>query len=704
MATLQKIRNRAGLLALIIGFALFAFIIGDFLNSGSSLFRQSQQTIAKIGGSSLDYKEYEARISEMEEVYKIQTGQSSLDESLMSQIRESVFETIVHERLLDEQAADLGVAVTGKEIFSMINGKNVHPMIQQLPIFQNPQTGRFDRTIMMNFLQTIQKDDLSSYSEDAQEQIKKLKAYWLFWENNLKYTRLEEKINAILSKSIQANSIDAKASFAERSENVDFEYIFQPYSALPDSLFKVSGREVKNRYNEQKERFVQKPYRSAKYIVVDIRPSQEDYKAVESRINSLQKDFATTTDLQGIVNGSSDTKYMDCYVSNRSFDPTIKSFVESSGDIAFLKPTFTGGSFQMARLIGKTVAPDSVKARQIVLDTKDQVLADSLIAVIRKGGNFDELAAKYSKSKSNAEMGWFREIDAISLGSEFVKATFNASVNSVFSVKTKQSLYVVQVTDRTAPIAKSKIALVTMKLSPSSQTYSNIYNKLNRLVASNQSAENFFAAASAAGYVVQNAQMVHAADLTLAEVPQMRQAVRFVFNNKMDKLSGILDNNANQFIVVGVTGISDGDYESVESVKHLLSREIVNEKKAIQMTANLKAKNATSLTSLSNAVHLAIDTARSVNFSLRRIVGIGEEPALVSAVTMTPENKLSEPVKGKNGIYVFQVVSKTKSREVFNMQQEKASWNASNMYRIMYQSFEAVKNASKIKDTRIRFY
>jgi len=123
MATLQKIRNRAGLLALIIGFALFAFIIGDFLNSGSSLFRQSQQTIAKIGGSSLDYKEYEARISEMEEVYKIQTGQSSLDESLTSQIRESVFETIVHERLLDEQAADLGVAVTGKEIFSMINGK-----------------------------------------------------------------------------------------------------------------------------------------------------------------------------------------------------------------------------------------------------------------------------------------------------------------------------------------------------------------------------------------------------------------------------------------------------------------------------------------------------------------------------------------------------------------------------------------------------
>ncbi|HEY5499876.1 MAG TPA: SurA N-terminal domain-containing protein, partial [Bacteroidales bacterium] len=122
MATLQKIRNKASLLAIIIGFALFAFIIGDFLNSGSTLFRQSQQKIAKIGDSSLDYKEYEARIKEMEEVYKIQTGQTNLDDAILGQIRESVYETIVRERLLDEQSEKLGVSVTGKEVYNMING------------------------------------------------------------------------------------------------------------------------------------------------------------------------------------------------------------------------------------------------------------------------------------------------------------------------------------------------------------------------------------------------------------------------------------------------------------------------------------------------------------------------------------------------------------------------------------------------------
>jgi len=214
MATLQAIRNKAVLLSLIVGLALFAFVIGDFLNSGSSLFRQSQQKIAKIGQTSLDYKEYEARILEMQEVYKIQTSQSNFDDAVAGQIRESVFETIVRERLLDEQAAALGLSVTGKEVFNMINGANIHPMIQQLPIFKNPNTGGFDRSMMMNFLQTIQLEDLSAYPQEAQEQIKQLKSYWLFWENNLKYTRLEEKINTLLSSAVQANSLDA-ATFGD---------------------------------------------------------------------------------------------------------------------------------------------------------------------------------------------------------------------------------------------------------------------------------------------------------------------------------------------------------------------------------------------------------------------------------------------------------------------------------------------------------
>ena len=57
MATLEKIRSKAGLLVLVVGLALFAFIIGDFLNSGSTYFRQSQERIAEIDGEVVKIQE-----------------------------------------------------------------------------------------------------------------------------------------------------------------------------------------------------------------------------------------------------------------------------------------------------------------------------------------------------------------------------------------------------------------------------------------------------------------------------------------------------------------------------------------------------------------------------------------------------------------------------------------------------------------------
>ena len=705
MATLQKIRNKAVLLTVIIGLALFAFIIGDFLNSGSSLFRQSQQKIAVIGETSLDYKEYENRIQELQDVYKIQTGQSNLDDQMAGQIRESVFETIVRERLLDEQAAALGVSVTGKEIFNMINGANIHPMIQQLPIFKNPNTGVFDRSMMMNFLQTIQLEDLSAYPQESQDQIKQLKSYWLFWENNLKYTRLEEKINTLLSSAVQANSIDAEMLFNDRSLNVDFQYIFKPYSSSPDSLYKVSTRDIKKRYSIEKERFAQRPYRSAKYVMVEVKASEEDFKAVEEKIMSLKPEFAVANDAGAFANANSDDSYMDCFIANTAFDPTVKAFLDGNPAGSMMEPVFNDGVYRMARIINKTTASDSVRARQIVLAADAQATADSIIAVLRNGGDFVALAAKHSTGKgSNPDMGWFRELDALQMGPEFTSACFNASLNSIFSIKTKYGLSIIQITDKTKPVNKSKIALISLKVTPSSDTYGEVYNKLNKIVAENQTADEFFKVAEKEGYEVQNVQYVRANDITIGEIPQMRQAVRFICNGQKGDVSAILENSSNQMLVAGITFISDGDYQTVEEVKNQLASELINEQKGIKFVEELSSKHAGSLAELSATEGLKVDTARFVNFSLRRITGIGDEPALLAAVIDGVKDRMSQPVKGKNGVYVFNVLSKNKTQETYDIKAEINNINSNNMYRLMYQSFDAVRKASKVEDKRIRFY
>ena len=713
MATLQKIRSQAVLLLIVVGVALFAFIIGDFLTSGSTILRQSQENIAEINGSPLNYKEYDARILEMEEVYKMQTGQNNLQSDIMHQIRESVFETIVRERLLDDQAQDLGVSVTAKELYDMVNGQNVHYMVQQMPFFQNPETGRFDRNMMMNFLRTIQQEDFSMYSAEAQEQIKQMKNYWLFWENNLKYVRLDEKMVNMVTKAVGANSLDAKDEFEASRRSVDFEYASKSYASVPDSSFKVSLKELSRRYEEQKERFKQEPYRSAAYVVVDILPSQEDNDAIKARIDKIATDFSTEENVATTVNSESDLPYVDCYIANNQFSGSLKDFVQQAAVGEVKGPYFEDNAWIMLRMMGKINRSDSVKARQIFISNAGdrkaaEQLADSLLNVLRKGEDFAALAGEYSQDRTandGGEMGWFREIDAYSgIGPEFAEACFTAYKNQFLTVNSKFGWHVVQIQDKTKAVAKSKVAQLYLAVTPSSKTYSAEYNKLSKLMAGNSKAEDFILAAREAGYQVSNAAVVKSTDNSIGNVPEMRQAVRYVFNNKLGDVSTVLENSNNQFVVVAVTGIYDNKYLSLDQVRDELSREIINEKKAASIIASLQVDDNTVLSDLAKSHSMQTDTVRLVNFSMRRITGLGEEPALLAAVMSAAKGELSQPVAGKNAVYVFRVLSQVEPEIEFDVVAEKRNQDMNNNYRLTYQAYQALRDAAKVEDNRIRFY
>ena len=64
MATLEKIRKRSVLLLVIIGAALVAFIIGDFLNSGRNIFGDGT-TVAKVDGEKIDYLAFQQRYTNL---------------------------------------------------------------------------------------------------------------------------------------------------------------------------------------------------------------------------------------------------------------------------------------------------------------------------------------------------------------------------------------------------------------------------------------------------------------------------------------------------------------------------------------------------------------------------------------------------------------------------------------------------------------
>src|SRR5665647_913967 len=221
MAVLDKIRSKGVLLVAVVGLALLAFIIGDFLNSGSSYFNKSRETVANIAGEDINIKEYTASIEQMTEVYKIETGKTELNEEMMTQLRTSVWESLVNEKILTAEAKKLGLAVSADELSDRLIGNNIHPLIQQRRSFAG-ENGQFSRPALVQFLNSLEQ---TPSSQEMKDQNEKAKSYWKFWENTVKNNILQEKYTALVSKSVSANSTDAKMSYQDRKVSVDVAYV-----------------------------------------------------------------------------------------------------------------------------------------------------------------------------------------------------------------------------------------------------------------------------------------------------------------------------------------------------------------------------------------------------------------------------------------------------------------------------------------------
>lgn len=712
MATLEKIRSKAGLLVLVVGLALFAFIIGDFLNSGSTYFRQSQERVAKVDGEVIKIQDYQERVDEMAEMYKMQSGSSTLPEEYMNQIRQSVFDAMVQEVVLGEATSDLGMEVSPEELFDMVQGENISPMIQQMQMFVNPQTGAFDKAALLNFLKTIESDNTANYSAEQMAQLDQARKFWLFWEKNIKRQRLEQKYSTLLSKAVSANVLDAKDAFDGSAESADIVYAMQSYSTVPDSLVEVSKSEIAKLYNQRKELFKQKEGKVIKYIAVNIRPSKEDYDKASADIEALKDELASTEKVADIVNENSEIPYMDAFFNEHVFDPELKQFATTAEVGAVYGPVFENDKYRMFKLVDKTMAPDSVKVSHIMLANTDEartkVLADSLMTVLKNGGDFVELAKQYSADQAaekGGELGWFTEATALrGVNEEFKNAIFSTPVNNVVMVKSLYGTHLVKVTDKTANINKYKVADIDMTVSPSSKTYSNIYNELNQFVSKNNDIKKLDEAAKEAGYNVLSDVTVTAGDQTLGSIKNSRPVIRWAFQNDKGAISEIFECDDN-FVVAAVQGMLPEGYRSIESVTPTLKAELAAQKKGEKISQELAAKNLTSVDAYAQAMGgVAVDSVKFVNFGTRRIAGIGVEPKLNAMVSLAQEGKVSAPVAGNNGVYVFNVYAKNKESKQYNEAEQVQALDAANAYRFGFQAIQSLVNKADVEDNRIRFY
>jgi peptidyl-prolyl cis-trans isomerase D len=147
-----------------------------------------------------------------------------------------------------------------------------------------------------------------------------------------------------------------------------------------------------------------------------------------------------------------------------------------------------------------------------------------------------------------------------------------------------------------------------------------------------------------------------------------------VFEAKEGEVSPLYECGDNDHLmVVALEKINKEGYRNINLVKDMLKAEIIKDKKAEQLMAQLKGVSSIDQAKgLNGAVS---DTVKHITFSAPTYVAVtrASEPALGAAANKAELNKLSAPVKGYAGVYVMQVINRENSAEKFDAKQEAQS-------------------------------
>lgn len=717
MATLEKIRSKGVFLLIVVGLAMFAFIIGDFLNSSKTYFGQQKQKVGVVNGEAIKYSDFQAAIDQLTTVYKIETGQQSNDD-MSEQVRQQVWDNKVNEILLAAQTEKLGMAISKDELKDLTIGNHISPIIYSRRVFVDPKTGTFSKDILLNFLSSLAQAAKENNKQDA-DQVKDFQQYWSFLESMVKQSSLQQKYNTLLSKTITANSLDAKFAFDRSQTSANAIYTMQPYFTIPDATVKVTDGEVKDLYKKYKERYKQEANSDIKYVKFDVKPSKSDYDEVIKKMNGLQNDFKTTADIKSFINANSDEKYIDMPLTKKEVPDFLQDFAFNgkTGDI--VGPKFEQDTYYMAKIVeGNISEPDSVKLRHIVIAEKDEAtssaLADSLVKAIKGGADFAAIARKYSRVQQTAanggEIGWVREENLIQnrFDKALVGKIFKSAVNEVVVDKQSSSVQILQVTEKKNNVSKVRLAFLSLKAVPSDLTREGIYNQAKEFASAAISSDKFEQAAKAKGYVVHPINNFDLNTPRLDNIKNTRTVMRWANDASAGATSDVFEcgERNEELIVANLVVSRPKGYRDIKEVTAELKAELVNDKKAEIIIKNISSTLASVKTvqGLASALKQKVDSASNLTFFSSQAGAIGMEPTVIGAISAGKPNQISAPIKGKAGVYVFNILNLNQKKDPFILKNQIEMLNSRFAYMLPYMTLQVLKDKADIKDNRIKFF
>ncbi len=695
MAVLEKLRGWGIVLSILVALPLLLFIIdpSQIIQTVQSV--SSKYDVGKIGGKSISYTDFQQEVDRFTRINEMLSGNASTSEQQQKQVRDAVWQRLIDDNLFIKNAKAAGITVGKNEIIDLTNGENVSPVISSLFTDEN---GMFSSERLVDFLQNVDVDENS-------------KAIWNYLQEAVITNQYYSKYNALFMNSNIENALQVNHAIADNNTTADVDFVMSPFSYVTDSTVVVADKEINDFYNNHKDFFKQDATRDIEYVVFQVVPSAEDIAAANDEFVNLYEDFTTTDNVRAFLQRNSDTQWDERWYKEgdlRSVNAELDKFVSENNEGT--SPVISANNTLYAgRIMASSMKPESVTVRHMMFQSNEdgQHLADSLLDVLRKGGDFTALASQYSLDRGSEADGEFGKIGEISqatisyLPTGF-SAIFDAKVGQPFILQSNIATHIVEVTEAAAPVLFKQVALFEKEILSSKETFNKFYNDANRVATiSGGKYANYRAACDSTGTYSHSLTINEGTD-TYGSIGHAKEVTRWAFDNKPGKVSNIITVDNNYFFVVAVTGAHKEGIAPVSEVAPQIKNQLYAEKYAAKRQAEVAEQIAglNDLEAIAAKLGTTVSTQNDVAFASMSARSL--DPKFVGAIAAAPEGKISGPVAGSYGVYVFKVTGRETGS--FYTDSDAKNANAQILNYAAQMIVPVMMQDADVKDNRARFF
>ena len=705
MQIIQNIRDKGSAIVIgVIALSLIGFIMMDTRTANSR--SSNSSSIGKINGEAIDSKTFLDKVKQMED----QRG-GRVSGTDMYQLRESAWEQIVTEKVLNTEFDKLGLIFSPKELSSIIFSDDAPQTLKQA--FTDKATGKYDVEKARQWWINAKK--AKGEQRDAIEtQI----------VEPLILQTLANKYSSLLAASAYYPTWMQEKETAENKSFASIAYVSIPYTTINDSTLKVSDQELTDYMSKHKNIYKQDGGRIISYVSFSANASQADTIKSLQNILTLKTAFVADTNAKVFVaRNMSAINYDDSYTLKSKLNMAQKDTIAALSNGAVFGPYIEGKNFVLAKMISSRQMPDSVKCRHILIATKnaqtgEPIITDSLgkkridsiETAIRGGADFNAMVLKYSDDAGSKEKKGEYDFSATqfnTLAKEFSETIFYGKTGDKKVVKTDFGYHYIEVLNQKNFETAYKIAYAAKEILPSDETINNASAQATKLSNEARDAKTFDAYTTKNGLrKLDIPTLIKANDYRLGALPDARQLIKWAFDAKQGDVSEPFNLN-DQFVVAILDKVQAEGIPDANTSRSMVEYLVRNQKKADEITKKLSS--ATTLEAAAAAYNVQMGAAGAdsmLTYNAQIINGIGQEPKVIGAAfNKAYQSKVSEPIAGNNGVFIIKVNSVgNKTADAPEVAAAQAAEKTKTMVQNTYSFFESLKKGADIKDNRSKVF